>query len=493
MAGKYRFLRQVPRSMIRDGAGSLMGASVAVPGDPDSANGYVRAEIAPDDVFPSTGRGGEVLADHFNVRMEAGRDVPVSYTAADGSFVRTVRSPEALSSAWQAWQDAQAAKRGPTVWLDGVPSDMVRESALDCGDGSGRRMLMVSVPDPDAVPRDGNVFGYGSFLVHPDCVAPSVRPGRLGIYLGRSGDDLSAYQVRTDLVDEDGRDVYRRVRRSAGDAKWNYDHEVEAFRAGMDLSGRRRTEPDVADGPMGRAPDVVFLRHVPGSALRPAGSGFQVSLPDGRAVRVSREQACRSRDASGNVLQDDYDVGFPAASPVTVYQFNRLDGITDPVEMAAADLRAEWEEYRESRMELALDSLGKGRPVAIRGVEPDRVRRVRVETGDGPATVVVVSVPDAESVPVPGEPAGYGLLTVDESCASRRPDGKYDVMAGWERSFAEYEVRTGGTYADGTDEYRPVPRTGGELGVPRERDLPDVPVPGRGSPEAEYGFPWRTA
>lgn len=235
---KFVFLKRVPKVFIR---ATEKEALVTVPGDKASADGRVRLAIGADQLFASMDADGKPVPGHSNVRLDAGASYGVTCVGGDGNVARSVRTAEELAAAWNGSQRELAARKGKRVVLGGVSGSSIRESGLEMRDGSGRRLLMVSVADPESAPASGRDRGYGTFLVSPDAVRQASSNGRhepgYDVYLGRESDAVCGYTIRTGETGADGRPIYEKAARTAGEVRDLYAAETARLEAGRDRGG----------------------------------------------------------------------------------------------------------------------------------------------------------------------------------------------------------------------------------------------------------------
>lgn len=186
---------------------------------PAADGGMIRARLDPGRILPAEDGTGRPDEDYANIRMDAGRDVPVLLQDASGKASRSSMDPAAIAEAWDAAVEASRAARGPKAFLHRVPRDMIRETQIS--DGRGGRMLQVAVPDAASAKLPGRETGYGSFLVESSRVFPSdhgskelIERSPYEIFAGRENDLLIGYRIRS----AEGKDAYVPADRKASEA-----------------------------------------------------------------------------------------------------------------------------------------------------------------------------------------------------------------------------------------------------------------------------------
>lgn len=126
---------------------------------------------------------------------------------------------------------------------------------------------------------------------------------------------------------------------------------------------------------------------------------------------------------------------------------------------------------RSERVISGLDDLSDALPVperrgtVLEGVDRMMIRETSVALNDGSSRhLIQVSVPDPESVPVPGKKQGYGSFFVNpDAVRLSGEDGKVDISLGDGKDYVlGYMIRTG-IDGDGQGTYKKASRTADEV------------------------------
>lgn len=255
MASKNVFLKGMSDKFIRDVTGDDSKKSVTIPGSDG-----MRFLIDADQVHPTADKNGNPVKGHSNVRLGApGTRLEVTMDSPEtGNPVKKDLSVEAISGAWGKAQSEFAEKNGAKVYLNGVAQGMVHESNVPMNDGSGHKMWQVSVADPASarqpkrddkgqiIPGEFRDASYGSFLVPFDAVQPCGSDDKkVNIYIGREKNAVRGYQIFTGEYDENGKGIYEKASRTAGEVRDQYQKDIADYKSKMaEKDGKAVEDPN---------------------------------------------------------------------------------------------------------------------------------------------------------------------------------------------------------------------------------------------------------
>lgn len=439
-------IRGIPARFIQTDRDGLVKIAIPLLG--------AKATVRPEDVVPCTENGRNVPARKNLEFRDPDAEIEVAVRDGDGNPVRKSMTAKELADAFETAKKEYQESRGPKQYLRGLDERFAYRSNVPLNDGTGRNYMAVSVPDPKSVPKpvkrpDGRPVpvqedtGYGTFLVHPDCVRSNGAPGRVDVYLGRTDDKIPSYKV---VTDKNGRTAYEKSERTAKDVTKQYEDDKCTYKG-------QRAHGDPEAGYPG-AKDCAVLKNVTAQDIRNTGDGRrEVQAADGTAIAVYPAWIKPAKTADGTRVPGAYDVYLPLDRPMEIVKNPSGRGDLGPADVESAH-RARREEICAGAAKL----MHRDDPVYVHDVPAADV------AFDHDRGVAVVSVPDSESV---------GKATFEVPIESVLPDGaepksppdKYDkIPIGPADGLLEnYTVERPAPDGDGTVQVRS-PRLAKEVG-----------------------------